>query len=157
MRKSTLSGADSKANLQVPGTWLDIETLATAEISSEDPQHPFEQALRVDTTQGWRAAVPGPQVVRLRFDTPQSVRRVGLRFREEQVDRFQEIALFATSAKSGRRELVRQQWVFSKGGSTTEVEEYTFDLSEVTLLELRIDPGRHDKHVFASLELIQIG
>jgi hypothetical protein len=78
-------------------------------------------------------------------------------FREQEVSRSQEIALFATSKTLPRKELVRQQWVFSPQGATTEVEDYFFDLSEVTALELEIDPGRHDKHVFASLQSIQIG
>ena len=32
-------------------------------------------------------------------------------------------------------EIVRQQWNFSPHGSTTELEEYQVDLSEVTTLE----------------------
>ena len=157
MRKSTLADFGSAIGLSAPGLWLDLEKLATAELSSEDPQHPFEQALRVDTVEGWRASKPGPQLMRFRFDSPQSVRRIHLQFREDHVDRAQEIALFATTKTSPRKELVRQQWVFSPRGATTEVEDYFFDLKDLTILELEIDPGRHDKQVFASLQSIQIG
>ncbi len=156
MRKATISGFD-KTGLSASGSWLDIEKLATAELSSEDPQHPFEQALKTDAVNGWRASAPGPQLIRLRFDNPQSVRRIHLQFREERVDRAQEIALFATSKASPRKELVRQQWVFSPNGATTETEDYYFDLKDLTILEIEIDPGRHDKQVFASLQSIQIG
>ena len=37
-------------------------------------------------------------------------------------------------------EVVRQQWNFSPHGTTEEIEDYTVDLSGVTVLELRIDP-----------------
>ncbi len=157
MRKVPISGFGINSGLSAPGSWLDLEKLATAELSSEDPQHPFEHALRADTTDGWKASSPGPQLIRLRFDSPQSVRRIHLQFREEQVDRSQEIALFATLNGSPRKELVRQQWVFSPRGATTEVEDYFFDLSGLTVLELEIDPGRDNKQAFASLLSIQIG
>lgn len=156
MRKSTISDFGSSSGLSAAGSWLDLEEIATAELSSEDPQHPFERALRTGTVEGWRAAVPGPQLIRLRFDSPQSVRRIRLQFHEEQVGRTQECALFATS-KTSRKELVRQQWMFSPAGSTSEVEDYFFDLKDVTSIELEIDPGRHDKTVFASLSSIQVG
>ncbi|MGI4831361.1 MAG: hypothetical protein ACRYFU_24750 [Janthinobacterium lividum] len=157
MRKSAISGYGTSTRLSAPGSWLSLEEIASAELSSEDQQYPFEQALSSDTAEGWRASVPGPQLLRLRFDSPQSVRRVHLQFREERVDRSQEIALFATSTGSPRKELVRQQWVFSQNGSTTEIEDYFFDLKGVAVLELQIDPGRHDKQVFASLQFIRIG
>jgi hypothetical protein len=157
MRKALISGFGTSISLSSPGSWLDIQRIASGELSSEDPQHPFERALRTDSADGWRALDPGPQLIRLRFDSPQAIRRIYLQFREEEVIRSQEIALFATSKMSPRKELVRQQWVFSPQGATTEVENYFFDLSGVTVLELEIDPGRHDKHVFASLQSIQIG
>ena len=157
MRKSMVSDFGTTSGLSAVGSWLDLEQIATAELSSEDSQYPFEQALRTDTADGWRASSPGPQLIRLRFDSPQPVRRIHLQFREERIARAQEIALFATSKASPRKQLVRQQWVFSPGGATTEGEDYFFDLKDVTAFELEIDPGRHDKHVFASLQSIQIG
>ena len=157
MRKTSISGFGTTCGLSAQGTWLDLEQLATAELSSEDPEHPFEQALRLDHVGGWRASSPGPQLIRLRFDTPQSIRRIHLQFREELVKRSQEIALFATTEGSPRKELVRQQWVFSPEGSPTEVEDYFFQLDNLTLVELEIDPGRDNKGVFASLQSIRIG
>jgi hypothetical protein len=157
MRKASIPGFGTSSGLSSPGSWKDIEKTATAELSSEDPRHPFERALRIETADGWKASDPGPQLIRLRFDSPQSIKRIHLQFREEEVNRSQEIALFATSNTSPRKELVRQQWVFSPQGATTEVEDYFFNLTDVTALELEIDPGRHDRHVFASLQSIQIG
>jgi hypothetical protein len=105
---------------------------------------------------GWRAADPGPQVIRLNFDAPQFVRRIRLEFREEHKERAQEFALFATSSANQRQEIVRQQWTFSPGGSATEVEDYSVDLPAILSLELEIDPGRHDKSAMATLESISV-
>jgi hypothetical protein len=157
MRKALISAIETSSDRSEAGSWLEIEKIATAELSSEDPQNPFERALSVDTAGGWIASDPGPQLIRLRFDSPQSIKRIHLQFQEGHVDRSQEIALFATSSGSPRKQLVRQQWAFSPGGSTTEVEDYRFDLKDVIVLELEIDPGRHDKEVFASLQCIRIG
>lgn len=156
MRKSTIP-VETHNSPSAAGVWLDLETLATAELSSEDPQHPFESALRTDTREGWRAATPGPQLLRIRFDSPQAVHRIRLQFHEESVERSQEFAIFATSPGTARKELVRQQWVFSPGGATSELEDYTFSLPDATSLEIEIDPGRHDKGVFASLQSLQVG
>jgi hypothetical protein len=154
MRKSIVS--PSNAGSSSPSQTLDLEQIASVEISSEDAQHPFENALNGDKPGGWRAADPGPQVIRLKFDKPQAIRRIHLEFREDRVQRAQEFALFATTSAHPRREVVRQQWSFSPGGSAIEVEDYTVDLPDVSMLELDIDPGRHDKQAIASLESISI-
>jgi hypothetical protein len=136
--------------------WLDLETIAIAQLSSEDPRHPLEDALD-EHGEGWKALSPGPQVIRFRFDAPQIIKRIRLHFQEFELERSQEIALFLTTKRDGRKELVRQQWVFNPNGATSEVEDYTFQLEGVTALELQIDPGRHDKQVFATLKFLQIG
>jgi hypothetical protein len=155
MRKSILSQPAADASLPSAREWLDLQELASAEISSEDAQHPFENALQGGKG-GWRAAGPGPQVIRLNFDHPQSIRRIRLEFREAGRERWQEFALFATLGADQKREVVRQQWSFSPGGSAVEVEDYSVDLPGVVSLELKIDPGRHDHQAIASLESISI-
>jgi hypothetical protein len=136
--------------------WLDLETIAIAQLSSEDPHHPLEDALE-EQREGWRALTPGPQVIRFRFDTPQTIKRIQLHFQEAEIERSQEVAIFVTTKRYGRKELLRQQWMFSPNGATSEVEDYTFELEGVTALELQIDPGRHDKQVFATLKSLRIG
>ena len=156
MRKSIVSQAKASAASPSSDEWLDLEQIASAEISSEDPQHPFENALQSGNGGGWKAADPGPQVIRLTFDHPQSIRRIRLEFREENRERAQEFAVFASTPTHQRREVLRQQWTFSPGGSAIEVEDYTVDLPDVLSLELDIDPGRHDKMAMATLESIAI-
>ena len=51
--------------------WLSLENVSEVEITSEDPEHPIEGALVPDFKNfGWRAAVGGPQSLRLYFDSP---------------------------------------------------------------------------------------
>jgi len=150
MRKSILSpNADHSSD-----RWLDLEELTHAELSSENPSYPFENALHGGGRGGWRASTPGPQVVRLTFDKPQSIRRIRLEFREDGQERIQEFALYATSQNLARKEVLRQQWNFSPDGSTQEVEDHPVELADVIAIELQIDPGRHDKQRIASLHSI---
>src|SRR6185437_16335183 len=106
MRK-TIVGAEDTVKSPSDGVWLDLETMARVEISSEDAAFPIEHALGVAATTGWRAAVTGPQVVRIYFDAPQKVRRIQVHVIERAAERSQEFAIFAET-ESGRREVVRQ-------------------------------------------------
>lgn len=156
MRKSIVSQAANQASIAPAGEWLDLDSLASLELSSEDPQFPFENALQGGTGAGWRAAHAGPQTIRFKFDRPQSIHRIRLQFREDHVSRSQEFALFATSDTYPRKEVLRQQWTFSPGNSAVENEDYSVDLQGVSMLELEVDPGRHDKQAVAQLQWIAI-
>lgn len=155
MRKSILSPASDHVS-SPDDRWLNLEALASAEVSSEDPSHPFENALNGGAGNGWKAATRGPQAIRLTFDQPQSIRRIRLEFREEGPERVQEFALHAMTANQARKEVLRQQWTFSPSGSTREIEDYPVELEVVTAIELHIDPGRHDKQRIASLQSIAL-
>lgn len=159
MRKTVLVAEDS-VKAPTGGAWLDLEKLAQVEISSEDALFPIEGALGATATSGWRAATTGPQVIRLRFDEPQKIRRIQLHVIERGAERSQELAIFAET-DGGRREVVRQQFTFSPGGSTEEIEDYSVELNGVTALELKIDPDRsHDPKQswsHASLQSLRLG
>jgi hypothetical protein len=134
------------------GTWLDLEDTAQVELTSEDAAHPIEGALLPRSGPGWRAAEPGMQSIRLLFHQPQRLRRIRLRFDETEASRTQEFAL-RWSPDGGRsfRDIVRQQYTFSPGGSTSEVEDLNVDLATVTALELTINPDQGQGHAYASL------
>jgi len=155
MRKTPLpqSGSERRSSLDA---WLDIEDLAAVEISSEDPAYPFENALRGDAGDGWRAAGPGPQTIRIRFDKPTSVRRIRLEFRDASDERSQEFRLSAVTFSGDSHEIARQQWNFSPQGSNAEVEDYRVSLQDVEIVQLEIDPGRHDGLAVATLQSIAI-
>jgi hypothetical protein len=120
---------------------LDLSTTALVEVTSEEKDHPIESALILGESEGWRAAEPGPQTIRLIFDRPQKLQRISLVFEEKETRRTQEFVLRWSSEQAGSlREIVRQQWNFSPPNTTTEVEEYRVELSDVTVLELIITP-----------------
>jgi hypothetical protein len=127
--------------------WLDLEQIATVEVTSEDPGFPIEGAFGPTDGPGWRASQGGDQRIRIIFDEPVSLRRIHLRFHEAQSARTQEFTLRWSPAAGGpAKEIVRQQWNFSPAGATTEVEQYAVELDAVSVLELAIRPdvGRQD-------------
>jgi hypothetical protein len=121
--------------------WFDLESLAQAELTSEDASHPIESALKPSAGSGWRASEPGQQTVRLLFDQPLRVKRVHLVFHEDEQQRTHEF-LLRWSSDGGRsyREIVRQQYNFSPPDNTREVEDYEVDLTGLTVLEISISP-----------------
>jgi hypothetical protein len=158
MRKSVISSGTAAA-ASTHDEWLDLDAIARVEITSEDANLPIEHALGKTAAAGWRAAETGPQVVRLIFDTPKSIRRIQLHFVDRTAERSQEFAVYVGSGAE-MREVVRQQWSFSPHGSAEEIEDYAVDLHGVTILELRIDPDRsHDPKLsqsYASLQSMKL-
>lgn len=136
--------------------WLDLETLAQVEISSEDPTHPIEFAL-TDHEDGWEAAESGEQVVRVLFDEPRELRLIELAFDERRAARTQEF-LLRWSPDGGRsyRDIVRQQFTFSPPGTTSETERFTVNLRGVTAVELKIVPDISHRPVHASLRSLRM-
>jgi hypothetical protein len=156
MRKRLLTSAPETDRLSSPDL-LDLESAAVVEVTSEDSDFPIECALVSRETAGWRAALPGTQVIRLVFDQAQELRRVSLVFEEKQASRTQEFVL-RWSSDGGRKfqEIVRQQWNFSPPATTRENEEYRVELSQVTALELVIVPDISGGTARASLRSLRL-
>ena len=156
MRKRLITPIPQTARPHDEG-WLDLNTAAVVEVTSEDKDSPVESALLSGETQGWRAASPGTQTIRLLFDQPQRLRRISLVFEENETKRTQEFVL-RWSPDSGRsfREIVRQQWNFSPPDTVREVEEYQVELSDVTVLELIIVPNNSSGTARASLKSLRL-
>jgi hypothetical protein len=121
--------------------WLDLDRTASVEVTSEEKDYGIDSALVSGEAQGWRAASPGTQTIRLFFDHSQKLSLISLGFEETETERTQELVL-RWSLDGGRsfREIVRQQWNFSPPDPTREIEEYNVQLSGVTILELVIMP-----------------
>src|SRR5664279_3337448 len=81
--------------------WLDLQDIATVEVTSEDPGFPIESAFNFECGLGWRAAEPGEQQVRIIFDHPTPIRRIQLHFVETTVERTQEFTLRWSSVSGG--------------------------------------------------------
>jgi hypothetical protein len=137
--------------------WLDLERLAQVEITSEDVDHPIESALIPGTGSGWRAAQPGEQTIRLRFDEPLRLRRIHLVFHEDEQERTQEFALrWSPDGGQSYQEIVRQQYNFSPPAVVSEAEDYDVVLDGVTALELRIVPDISGGSARASLAQLHV-
>jgi plasmid stabilization system protein ParE len=140
------------------GPWLDLERLAEVEITSEDAAHPIEGALVPRGGQGWRAAEPGTQRIRLLFHEPQRVQRIVLRFAETKAHRTQEFVLrWSPDAGRSFHDIVRQQYTFSPDGATSELEDLRVTLAPVTALELTIVPDQGHGGACASLAEWRVG
>jgi len=130
--------------------WLDIDAIATAEISSEVAEHPFESAL-VAGGDGWRAAESGEQRLKLLFDTPQHLTKIRLIFQENEQERTQEYVLRWSADGTTYHDIVRQQYNFSSPDSTRQQNTYNVHLLAVSGLELHIVPDISRGNARASL------
>ena len=138
-------------------SWLDVEGQAVVEVTSEDKNYPVESAFVSGDAQGWRAAAPGSQTIRLVFDHPQRLRCISLVFEESETARTQEFVLrWSPDGGNSVKEIVRQQWNFSPPNSVREVEEYQVELSAVTILELVINPNISGGVARASLKNLRL-
>jgi hypothetical protein len=138
--------------------WLDLgRMVAVVEVTSEEKEYPVEAALVAGEMRGWRAADSYTQTIRLISDQPQRLTRIALVFEETETSRTQEFVL-RWSGDGGRsfREIARQQWNFSSPNATREVEEYQFDFSGVTVLELVIVPDISRGSARASLRSLRL-
>jgi XRCC1 N terminal domain len=132
--------------------WLDLENIATVEISSEEPGYPVESVFVSGAHPGWRAQDPGEQKLRVIFDEPRPIHVIELHFTESQCERTQEFRLGWESAEGGQtREIVRQQWNFSPHGAVQQVERYDVNLERVSTVELSINPDIANPNAKATL------
>ncbi len=152
MRKSQITRIPPSAALG-DQAWIDVDRLASAEVTSEENGYPIESALLHEGKKVWRAASPGAQTIRLIFDEPQRLRRILLVFEDCENTRTQEFVLrWSPDIESSFRQIVLQQWNFSTPDSVRETEDYVVELSEVKVLELMIVPDKSGGEVRASLK-----
>lgn len=157
MRKRIIR-AGQEMGPEPEGYWLNLEEVAEVEITSEDPDHPIENALVPGSSSGWRAAQPGDQTIRILFNQPQKLARIWIHFVEADRDRTQEFVLrWSPDRGETFQQIVRQQWNFSPQGNHEEIENIYVDLSAVTLLELTITPDLGNPEVYASLQELRLG
>lgn len=150
-------GQDTQNVLPPNQHWLNLDTLAQVEVTSEDAAHPIESGLLPGADSGWRAAQPGPQTVRLVFDQPLRIKRMHLEFHEEDLERTQQFVLrWSSNGGKSYREIVRQQYNFSPPATTSECEDYPVDLDGVTTIELNIVPDISGGPARASLAQLRL-
>ena len=152
MRKRIVGSSRLGERPQTRDGWLDLEQIATIEVTSEEPNFPIESAFSSEDGTGWRASHKGVQEIRIIFDQPITLRRIQLHFLEAELERTQEFSIRWSSAEGGpTREIIRQQRNFSPSGSTREVEDYEVHLENVAALELSITPDVERQETAATL------
>ena len=109
MRKSQITRIPQNAPLR-DQAWMDVDRIASVEVSSEEIDYPIESALLLEGKGGWRAANSGTQTIRLLFDEPQKLRRILLVFEDTENSRTREFVLRRSRDITYSREIVRQQW-----------------------------------------------
>lgn len=157
MRKQITEAGAQAAPSAAGDEWLDLDSLAQAELTSEDPAHPIESALVTGSGSGWCAQHPGKQTIRLRFDQPRRINRIQVEFQEHERQRTQEFVLrWSPDGGTSWREIVRQQYNFSPPDSSREREDYAVELRGVTILELTMVPDISGGESRASLARLRL-
>ena len=136
--------------------WLDLDKMASVELTSEDPVFPIESAVKPKRP-GWRAAEAGEQTIRLAFDQPQGLRRISLVFEENEINRAQEFTLrWSTDRGNTFQQFARQQCNFIAGR-----HERNGDLCSATLKHYASgsdhQPDKENRKARASLRETKAG
>ena len=152
MRKKIVPEVPQRSSRLDDEAWLDMESLAEVELTSEDPEHTIESALEPTAESGWRAAQSGEQTIRLVFSSPQQIRRIWVEVLERSAKRTQQFVLrWSADGGNSFEEVVRQQYNFSPDGATHEIEDYRVNLLNVSAIELTIIPDTSGGDARASL------
>ena len=78
-------------------------------------------------------------------------------FEETEIQRTQEFVLrWSPDHGHSFREIVRQQWNFSPPGTVRETEDYTVEIFDVTMLELKILPDKNGGEARGSLASLRL-
>ena len=137
--------------------WLNVDRLASVEVTSEEAGYPIESALLREGRRGWRAGSGGTQIIRIIFDEPQKLKRIQLIFEDAESTRTQEFILrWSSDTEPSFREIVRQQWNFSQPSAVRETEDYAVEISGVRTLELVIVPDIKGGTARASLRNLRL-
>jgi hypothetical protein len=140
-----------------PDDWLDLETLAEVEITSEDPDYPIEEAIKLSEGKGWKASEPGKQIIRLIFSQPVKIKRIKLLFQEKEKERTQQFILkWLAASDDNFRQIVCQQYNFSPAASSVEAEDFQVDLNNLKVLEIQIIPDISNGNTYATLKMLQL-
>lgn len=157
MRKSQINPVFN-SGFPTESGWLNLETIAQIEFTSEATDYPVEGALQMGSEKGWRSAFSGTQSIRILFDIPQKLSTIYLLFEEDKQTRTQEFVIrWLPYGTNSFIEIVRQQYTFSPPNTIRELEKYQVVLEKVSILELEIIPDISSTEAFASLKELRIG
>ena len=134
---------------------LDIVNMATVQLTSEDADHPIENAFNQEYGKGasyWAAATSGAQTITLVFDRAQTIGKIQLEIEEVEASRTQVLQI-SVSHNGGQsfEKVLEQDYTFSPPGTTLQREDWTVKLESVTHFRLHIQPDRDRQVAVAKL------
>ncbi len=121
---------------------------------------PIEQALGKKATTGWKAAETGPQLIRLHFDEPLTIKRMQLHFVDKAAERSQEFAVFAGAGCGVEGSGAAAVDVFAtrfdgRDGRLSVEPEWDYDAGAADRIRIRShDPKQ--SHEYASLQSLKL-
>jgi hypothetical protein len=134
---------------------IDIASVATVLVTSEDPQHPIDHAFDGQRGPGatrWIAGQSGTQTVIVAFDAPRAIRNILVEIYEPEIERTQEMDVsISTDGGSSYRHVLRQEYNFSPPGTSYEQEHWSVVVDGVTQLKVTIKPDKGGKACRATL------
>ena len=134
--------------------------VAAVLLTSEDPNHPIENAFDGQRGPGgsrWIAIEPGDQTIVLAFDQPQTIRRVALEMEENHTCRTQVVQISVSSSRGWKyQELLQQEYDLDPTSSNFKRDDCAVSADHVTHLKLRISPDKEGKPYRATLTSLEI-
>ena len=152
------TGGSGEGSASADEVWLDVDSVAEIEITSEDPEHPIDSAIgKEEAGPGWHAANPGEQMIRICFLEPRKINQIRLVFEEDAAARTQEFVLRWAAEQEGERwDIGRKRYEFDPPHVVREVEDYKVKLDGVKVLELSITPSVEDEEAYAKLSELRL-
>ncbi len=159
MRKEIVDSETLSTQSETTGK-LDIVNMATVQLTSEDADHPIENAFNQQHGKGatyWAAATSGSQTITLVFDQPQVIGRIQLEIEEVEVNRTQVLQI-SVSRNGGQtfEKVLEQDYTFSLPGTTFQREDWTVNLEQITHFRLTIQPDRDHHGAIAKLSSLSL-
>lgn len=135
------NAASARAGAAAPPPWLALNQVAIIQASSECEDFPIAGPIQIPHRVEWRAGVPGPQLVRVRFFAPYHLHRMRIVFREAERTRTQELIIRVWVTGAHRpMDLLRCEIAFTPPAVTCNATDREFSVRDVVAIDLDILP-----------------
>lgn len=123
---------------------LDVATIASVVVTSEEADHPIDNAFDRAHGRGgtqWTAGTDGEQAIILTLDAPIFIRSMAIEIEETSVARRQKLEIYISrDREDSYTKALTQEFEFSPPGTTFESERWELNAEGVTNVQVRIIP-----------------
>jgi hypothetical protein len=142
------------------GDDLDIASIASVVVTSEETAHPIDNAFDKAYGRGgsqWIAGTDGEQVIILSLDVPLFIRSLGVEIEETDVARKQKLEIYISrDREEAYTKVLTQEYEFSPPGTTFESELWELNAEAVTNIQVRIIPDMSGRPCRAKLTRLSL-